>query len=197
MRLRTIVGLLLMPLVIALCALTSTGFAQNQPSSKTNPDSLIAAAREIMGQQKYCALATVDADGRMNIRTMNPFPPEKDMKVWIATNSRSRKAGDIRRNPSVSLYYADHGRATGYVTISGKAFLVDDKKEKLNRKRDYWTQAFPDWKYLVLIKVVPERIEVVNYKRGFIGDTLTWKAPALDVQHPSPTRHDSSPQDKY
>ncbi len=52
---------------------------------------LIAAAREIMAAQKYCAIITVDSAGRPQIRTMNPFPPEDDLTVWMATNSRSRK----------------------------------------------------------------------------------------------------------
>jgi general stress protein 26 len=169
-------------LVIALCGMSFIGLAQSSVPSRVHSDSLIAAARDIMNQQKYCALATVDEGGRVNIRTMNPFPPEEDMTVWIATNSRTRKAADIRRNSTVSLYYANHGTATGYVTVSGKALLIDDMKEKLKRKREYWAQAFPDWKYLLLIKVVPERIEVVNYKRGFVGDTLTWSAPSVELR---------------
>ncbi|HEX7573904.1 MAG TPA: pyridoxamine 5'-phosphate oxidase family protein [Bacteroidota bacterium] len=142
-------------------------------------DSVIAAAREIIGMQTYCALVTVDSSGQPHVRTMNPFPPEKDMTVWIATNSRSRKAREIQNNPRVCLYYADHSQASGYVAITGKAILVDDMNERLKRKRSYWDQAFPDWKYLVLIKVVPERLEVLNYKRGMLNDTLTWSAPSV------------------
>jgi general stress protein 26 len=133
-----------------------------------------------MGLQKYCALVTIDSLNRPNVRTMNPFPPEIDMTVWMATNSRSRKADDIRRNPFVCLYYADHAQARGYVTIRGRAFLVDDMPEKLKRKREYWNQAFPDWRYLLLVKVVPDKVEVINYRRGIVGDSLTWKVPAID-----------------
>jgi len=155
-------------------------FAQDAKETQYKPDSLIAAAREIISLQKYCALATIDSTDRPNVRTMNPFPPENDMTIWIATNSRSRKANDIRHNPAVCVYYADHSRATGYVSIRGKAYLVDDMQEKLKRKREYWTQAFPDWKFLVLIKVVPEKIEVINYRRGIVGDSDTWKVPTVE-----------------
>jgi len=34
-------------------------------------------------------------------------------------------------------------------------------EEKEKRKREYWAQAFPDWKYLLLITIVPERIDVL------------------------------------
>jgi len=169
-------------LFLVFWAVAPSGFAQVGRPQKIQPDSLIAAAREIIGLQKYCALVTIDSAGRPDLRTMNPFPPEDDMTVWMATNSRSRKANDIRHNPTVCLYYADRGRATGYVTITGKAYLVDDMNEKLKRKREYWTQAFPDWKFLVLIKVVPEKMEVVNYRRGIVSDSLTWKAPTVEFR---------------
>jgi len=153
---------------------------QGKLPAAVNRDSVISAAREIMGAQQYCALITIDSAGVPQARTMNPFPPEKDMSVWMATNTRSRKVREIRNNPKVCLYYADHGKATGYVAITGRAVLVDDMNEKLKRKRDYWDQAFPDWKYLVLIQVVPERLEVLNYKRGLSNDPVTWREPFID-----------------
>ena len=141
---------------------------------------LLAAAREIMASQKYCAIITVDASGRPQIRTMNPFPPEDDMTVWMATNSRSRKVREIRHNPHVCLYYADHQTAAGSVAISGTAVLVDDTAEKEKRKREYWAEAFPDWQYLMLIKVVPERIDVLNYKQEMLNDPETWQIPGIE-----------------
>jgi general stress protein 26 len=157
--------------------------AQEKPAAAVNRDSVIAAAREIMGLQKYCALVTVDSSGQPQVRTMNPFPPESDLTVWIATNSRSRKVREIKNNPRVCLYYADHNQASGYVTITGKAVLVDDMNEKLKRKRDYWDQAFPDWKYLILIKVIPEKLDVLNYKRGMVNDSVTWRAPSIKFEN--------------
>jgi general stress protein 26 len=155
-----------------------------QEKTSYHPDSLIAAAREIMGLQTYCALVTLDSAGSPDIRTMNPFPPDSEMVVWMATNSRSRKAEEIRRNPNVTLYYADHGHARGYVAIKGHAILVDDMQEKLRLKREYWTQAFPDWKYLLLVKVVPERIEVINYARGVVSSGDLWTVPGVTMPRP-------------
>jgi len=150
-------------------------------TSKQSTEAAIAAAREIMSLQRYCALITVDAAGRPQIRTMNPFPPEADMTVWFATNSHCRKVQEIRDCPQVSLYYADHSEASGYVVVTGRAVLVDDTSEKLKRKREYWDQAFPDWNYLILIKVIAEKLEVLNYKQGFLNDPATWRIPAVDV----------------
>lgn len=153
---------------------------QEQVHGAASRDSIIAAARELIGQQKYCALITLDSLGRPQVRTMNPFPPEEDMTVWIATNSRSKKIEEIRANPHVNLYYADHAKGNGYVSITGHAVLVNEMSEKLKRKRAYWDQAFPDWNYLILIKVVPERLDVLHYARHMQGDTITWKTPVVE-----------------
>lgn len=171
-------------LIITLFLLTAFFIspAQEKFSTSIQRDSILMAAREIIGAQKYCALVTIDSSGRANIRTMNPFPPENDMTIWMATNSRSRKVKEIRNNPNVVLYYANHAQAIGYVAISGKAILIDEMEEKLQRKRDYWTQAFPDWKYLILIKVIPEKLEVINYKYGFVNGSDTWDPPFLEFK---------------
>ncbi|RPJ58581.1 MAG: hypothetical protein EHM23_17115 [Acidobacteria bacterium] len=150
---------------------------------KPAPDraKMIAAAREIMAAQTYCALATLDETGRPQVRTMNPFPPEEDMTVWVATNVNSRKVREIRKDPRVCLYYSDHAKAIGYVALSGKAVLIDDMQEILKRKRAYWDQAFPGLKNLVLIKVIPERLEVINYKAGLNNDPATFRAPFIEL----------------
>ncbi len=152
-----------------------------QQMAGTDREAILAGAREIMSLQKYCALITIDSLGWPHARTMNPFPPEADMTVWVATNSHCRKVREIRENSRVSLYYADHNEASGYVVITGRAVLVDEMSEKLKRKRDYWDDAFPDWKYLILIKVVPEKLEVLNYKHNLLNDTVTWQTPAIEL----------------
>ncbi len=151
-------------------------------SIRSGRDEIIAAAREIIAAQTYCAIATIGADGQPQVRTMNPFPPEDDMTVWMATHSRSRKVEEIRNDPRVCLYYADHANAIGLVAIHGRAELVDEMDEKLKRKRDYWDDAFPDWRYLLLIKVVPERIEVLNYARGVNNEGDSQTMPAVELQ---------------
>jgi len=68
------------------------------------------------------------------------------------------------------------------VVITGRAVLVDEMSEKLKRKRAYWDDSFPDWQYLLLIKVIPEKVEVLNYKRGFLNDPVTWRVPSIDLE---------------
>ncbi len=173
-----------LPFVCSLLVLFEFSLVVAQDKSQPAPDraKIIAAARELMVAQKYCALITVDQTGRPQVRTMNPFPPEEDMTVYMATNTRSRKVAEIRNDSRVCLYYADHSKATGYVALSGRAVLVDDMKEIQKRKRAYWDQSFESGlKNLVLIKVVPEQLDVINYKQGVTADKVTWRSPSIEM----------------
>jgi len=153
---------------------------QEKAAGQLSRAELIVAAREIIAGQQYCALITQDEEGRSQARTVNPFPPDENMIVWVATSTLTRKVQQIRRDSRVTLYYADHAKATGYVAISGRAVLVDDRAEMIKRKRAYWDTAFPGFKNLVLIKVIPEHLDVLNYSRGALNDPITWHAPSVE-----------------
>jgi general stress protein 26 len=155
---------------------------QAKPTGPLSRADLIAAAREIITSQQYCALITQDEEGRSQARTVNPFPPDENMIVWIATSTLTRKVQQIRRDSRVTLYYADHAKAMGYAAITGKALLVDDRAEMIKRKRAYWDTAFPEFKNLVLIKVIPEHLDVLNYSRGAQNDPVTWHAPSVEFK---------------
>ncbi len=53
--------------------------------------------------------------------------------------------------------------------------------EILKRKRAYWDTAFPGLKNLTLIKIVPERLDVLNYKAGTATDSVTWRTPSIEL----------------
>ncbi len=151
-------------------------------------DSVVAAARAIMGDAAYCALITLDSSGRPQARTMDPFTPDDDMVVWLGTHRASRKVAQIRNDPRVALYY-EAPEGVGYVAVSGTARLVDDPSEKARRWKEGWEQFYvdPESDYL-LIEVTPEVLEVVDYSRGIVGDTDTWKVPSVDLGSRRPRR---------
>lgn len=158
-----------------------------QPARQFSREELISAAREIMIGTRYCALITTGRDGRAHARTMDAFAPEDDMSVWLATNPRSRKVRDLRRNPRVTLYYFDR-ESQAYVTLYGIAQLVNDRGEKAKRWKEDWKSFYPDRdKSYLLIKVRPQRLEVVNVKKGIVGDSRTWQPPS--VTFPRSARH--------
>ena len=139
---------------------------------------LRAAAREIIQEAPYVVLATNTAGGPPHLRLMDPLPPDTAFVVWLGTNPRSRKVAEIRRDPRVTLFYQASG-GTGYVMLSGEARLIDDAARKAVHWKDAWAPFYPDRaRDLLLIEVRPRRLEVVNYARDVVGDSLTWAAPA-------------------
>lgn len=156
-------------------------FLQQQASAQTtySRDSLLTAVKDIMSQTTYCGLVTVDATGQPQTRTMNPFPLGDDFIVWFATSRTSTKVKELKDNPKVSVYFADHGKAIGYVNLSGKATVIDDKELLVKMKREYWN-GIPNWQDIfVLIKIEPISLQVINYKYGVNNDPQTFKAPSI------------------
>jgi len=165
--------------LISLILFAATAVAAQETKQPLSRDELIAAARETMSTARYCALITQDSSGRPQARTLDPFPPDENMVVWLGTNPRSRKVAAIRRNPRVTLYYFDR-EAQAYVTIYGIARLINDPKAKLKWWKDEWKDFYPDrTKDFLLIRVTPERLEVVNVKKNIVGDPHTWKPPTV------------------
>lgn len=148
-----------------------------------NRDTIIIAAREIIKETNYCALVTIDSTGQPQIRTMNPFPPNEALITWFATARTSRKVREIKHNPKVCVYYADHVSAKGYVNITGTAEVIDNKELLIKMKREYWN-GISDWQNrFVLIKILPKTLEVINYKHGLNNDPATLKAPYIVFQN--------------
>ncbi len=147
--------------------------------SAINRDTILVAAREIMNETTYCGLVTIDSTGQPQIRTMNPFPANNEFITWFATSRSSRKVREIKNNPKVCVYFANHISAKGYVNITGTAEVIDDKDLLRKMKRDYW-ESIPNWQDIfVLIRIVPKTIEVINYKHGLNNDPKTFKAPSV------------------
>lgn len=167
-------------MVAVAAAAVSAQQARPAPSRAT----LLETARRIMEAARYCAVITVDANGRAQARAIDAFAPDESMVVWFATNPRSRKVAELARDPRVTLYYFDATKM-GYVTLWGRARLVDDPAEKRMRWKSGWEAFWPDRNagYL-LVEVRPERLEVVSPRDGIEGDPTTWAPPA--VQFPLP-----------
>ncbi len=146
-------------------------------SESSEPARLRSVARELMTSARYAALITVDSTGAAQARTIDPFAPDDAMVVWFATNPRTRKVAEITRDPRVTLYYFST-QHLGYVTLRGRARLVNDPVEKQRRWKPEWAAFYPDRErdYLLVV-VTPERLEIVSPAQGIVGDSLTWRPP--------------------
>jgi general stress protein 26 len=165
-------------LLLGIFLLTPNSLTTQELSN--NESKIKQAALEIIQNQKYCALITVGKSGYPQARTMEALPMEKDFIAWFGTNKNSRKVDDIRNNQVVTVYYADDS-GNGYAVLSGFAEIIDDEVEKNKRWLDHWEQFYPDRESTyVLIKVNPTKLEVVSYKHGLTGDSISWRAPHIE-----------------
>ncbi len=163
--------------VVAL--ISSSAFSQVSDPIDSINNQLIQAAKQIMISTETCALITVDKDGRPRVRAMDPFHPEDDMTVWFGTNPNSRKVQQIKDDPRVTLYYLDKD-ASGYVMIHGTAQLVNDQIEKERRWKAEWKAFYPNQiEDYLLIKVIPEWMEIISETHGILGDPESWKPPVV------------------
>jgi len=158
---------------------TSKTFHSLIAQTPVNRDTILLAAHEIINETTYCGLVTIDSSGQPQIRTMNPFPVKDDFIIWFATSRTSRKVREIKNNPKVCVYFANHLTAKGYVNINGSASVIDDRELLIKMKRDYWN-GIKGWQdRFVLIKIIPKSIEIINYKHGLNNDPNTLKAPTI------------------
>jgi general stress protein 26 len=164
--------------IILLCPLGV--WAQDTELTNYERDTLITAAKEIMETTRYCALITLDKSGHPQVRTMDPFSPNEDMVVWLGTNINSRKVMEIRNNPRVTLYY-EAPNGIGYVVIQGNAYLIDDPEKIVKYWKEEWDRFYPDKNSTyTLIKVIPEKLEIIDYGHGITGSLKTWTVPHVE-----------------
>lgn len=164
--------------ILCLIGFQGIALAQGKQPGDTTRQFLLNAAREIIQSSKKVALITQDENGTPQIRTMDPFSPEEDFTVWLATHPNTRKVQQIKNNPNVTLYYSDKNDK-GYVVIHGVAELINDQKEKDTRWKSEWKNFYANrTDAYLLIKVTPNYLELINYNRGISGDTKTWQ-PAM------------------
>lgn len=157
--------------------------AQGAPVSR---DSLLHVARDIMAAARYAALITVEAGGAPQARTVDAFAPDSAMVVRIGTNRHTRKVDEIRGNPQVALYYYD-AATMGYVTLRGRARLVNDSTQKARYWKPEWEAFYPDRaRDYLLIAVIPERLEIVSARHGITGDPVTWRPPTVNLRPSRP-----------
>lgn len=148
-----------------------------QPISR---DSLLSYARTIVDSAQCKVLISVDENGQPHAREMSPFAPEKDWIIWLGTTKGSRKTNQIEHNPNVIVYYYDT-KGMSYVSASGKASLVNDSGKKANYWVDNWKRFYHDRdKNYMLIRVIPDSIEVCSFRYKLFWDPVTGIPHSVD-----------------
>jgi len=83
---------------------------------------LSSAVREYLSEQRFAVLATINSSGTPQ-QTVMWYDLDGDAILMNTTYER-QKAGNLRRDPRVSICVADGYR---FVTVTGKAVLIEDR----------------------------------------------------------------------
>ena len=159
---------------LVVTSITSSLMAQDllvKDRPEIAQDSLLTVAHAIIDSAQCHILITVDENGKPQARTMSVFPIEDNMVIWLGTSTESRKVKQIKNNPNVMVYYYDT-KGHSYVSIAGKARLVNDHEKKTHYWKKSWTRYYPDpEKDYILIEVTPERMEICSFKYKLFWDS--------------------------
>ncbi len=167
-------GLIHFIFVLVIISIVSSLMAQEllvKDRSEISRDSLLIVAHSIIDSARSRTFITVDINGKPQARTMYVFPPEENMVIWLGTSTRSRKVKQIKNNPNVMVFYFDT-KGRSYVSVAGKARVVNDPEKKAHYWKKSWTRYYPDpEKDYILIEVTPERMEICSYKYKLFWDS--------------------------
>jgi general stress protein 26 len=159
--------------------------AQNNNSytaKEISRDSLLMVSHAIIESAGCRVLITVDENGKPHAREMDPFTPGEDMVVWLGTSPKTRKVKQIENNPNVVVFFYDT-KGLSYVSIEGKARLINDPTLKAKYWKSYWDQYYPDRdKDFELIQVTPVRLELISYKHHLFWTTDTFTPPSVEFE---------------
>ncbi|MFW0715412.1 pyridoxamine 5'-phosphate oxidase family protein [Pedobacter sp. N23S346] len=121
----------------------------------------IAILKELAEGVRTCMFTTVSSGDEFGSRPMSTAKIEEDGSIWFFTNEYSLKSKEISKENNVLLSYSDPSKNT-YLTVKGKAELVDDQVRKEAYFSPFVKAWFPDGvedPRLILIKVAPEEAE--------------------------------------
>lgn len=136
---------------------------------------------------RVAMLTTMSEDGVPRSRPMGAQDMDAEGRLWFFTSADSDKAREIAKSPCVCVSYAHMG-SSRYVSVSGKATVVDDRE----KAKELWSPLLGAWfpqgtsdPNLRLVRVDVERAEYwdapagkVVMLAGFIKEKLGGKPPS-------------------
>ena len=121
----------------------------------------IEILKEMVEKVGICMFTTVGTKDEFRSRPMGTAKVEEDGSIWFFTNEYSPKSKEISKENEVNLGYSSPSSNT-YISVNGKAELVDDQA----RKEAYFSPMIKAWfpegvedPNLILIKVTPHSAE--------------------------------------
>lgn len=141
---------------------------------------IINSARKLIDSVYFATVITINAQGEAKARIMEPFKPEANFDILLATNPKTRKIQELIQNNNMTLHYFEKNNP-GYVTLIGKAKIVTDSITKSKYFKKGWEAFYANrTDAYTLIKFIPNRLEMISIRDGLTGDKENWKPTIID-----------------
>jgi len=106
---------------------------------------------------RFAMFTTRHGNGHLHSRPMTTQNKDlgADESLWFFMSRKSDPVDDLKSEPTVNVAYADPGADT-YVSVSGKASVVDDaakKKQLWNKQTEAWFPNGPTDPDVALVQV--------------------------------------------
>lgn len=105
-----------------------------------NYDQKIKKLRELIKDIDIAMMTTAEPDGTLHSRPMSTQQTEFDGDLWFFTLASAPKVDEVQQNRQVNISYAKTDQHR-YVSISGKATLVRDRK----KMEELWNPVYKIW----------------------------------------------------
>lgn len=148
-----------------------------QRKNITASDQALSLAKKAIAANKYAFFITNDDGKSPNARLIEPVVDLENLVFWIGTNPKLRKVAEVKKNAAVTLAFSNE-KANSNVIIQGSASI--EKNPELARKhwKPQWRLFFPkgpESNDFVLIKVVAESLEVLDFSRNIVPEPFGLK----------------------
>jgi len=143
----------------------------------------LAKLWELIGDIRFAMLTIRHGDGTLRSRPMTTQNEEKDRggTLWFFASRRGEPVLDLQQSPGVNVAYAHTGK-DAYVSVSGKARIVDDierKRALFGTLAKAWFPGGPEDPDLALIAIDIEHAEYWDVKSSHLTQLVKMAASAF------------------
>lgn len=145
----------------------------------------------LIRETKICMMTTTDSEGYLVSRPMANQSDYPDHNLWFFTDRNSGKVEELQKNPLVNLAYGAPNK-NHYVSVSGRASLVQDKKkmeELWNPLYQAWFPKGKDDPSLALLKITVDKAEYWDSPGGLAVTLIGFTKAILTGQTFKPGEH--------
>ncbi|HVS47054.1 MAG TPA: pyridoxamine 5'-phosphate oxidase family protein [Verrucomicrobiae bacterium] len=152
----------------------------------------IPRLNEMIRGIEIAMLTTVAKDGSLHSRPMATNEVDPDGTLWFFTRRDSAAAMESRAECRANASYSDPARSL-YVTVSGNARLVNDRK----KMQDLWDPRLAAWfpkgtddPEMRLLRVSMERAEYWDFPSGALAVLASFARKVVRGDEQGPATHE-------